>query len=394
MVHLPIHLASEAKVAELVQYRWMYPIEWYLHTLKSYVRNKSRPEGSIAKGYIVEECTTFCSRYLHDVETKHDREERNYVIENNITNGGGLTIFKCMGRTIGKSTSRVLSTEEWSQAHLYVLTNCEEVTSFIEEHKQSIRVKPRIRARDVYLIHTREFISWFEEHISHKRTRKGKKTQNSGVVVIAEVSSFASARDKNPIPGHVSYYGVLTDVIELHYLGGNRVILFKCDWWDVINSGRGIKKDEYEFTCLNFERTICIDEPFVIASQAKQVFYVQNSNEENWHTVVEIQTRGVYDMNQKEMSLRRGRVQIVSPEHELDNLQQLLDIQPAATTTPSSSNSSDSSDPSDPSDPFVVEGKLFMMEKGKDYQAIWEHWCDLNTMYPSKFKIGIMLVKM
>ena len=44
-----------------------------------------------------------------------------------------------------------------------------------------------------------------------------------------EVSSFASAIDKNPIPSHVSYYGVLTDVIELHYLGGNRVILFKCD---------------------------------------------------------------------------------------------------------------------------------------------------------------------
>ncbi|KAL6333684.1 hypothetical protein AAG906_028870 [Vitis piasezkii] len=46
------------------------------------------------------------------------------------------------------------------------------------------------------------------------------------------------------------------------------------------------------------------------------------------------------------MSHRRGRVQIVSPENELDNLQQLLDIQPAATTTPSSSDPSDSSDPS------------------------------------------------
>ena len=28
------------------------------------------------------------------------------------------------------------------------------------------------------------------------------------------------------------------------------------------------------------------------------------------------------------------------------------------------------------------------------YDGKWEHWCDLNTMYPSKFKIGIMLVKM
>ena len=53
------------------------------------------------------------------------------------------------------------------------------------------------------------------------------------------------------------------------------------------------------------------------------------------------------------MSHRRGRVQIVSPEDELNNLQ-LLDIQPAATTTPSSSNPFDSSDPSDSSNPSVV----------------------------------------
>eukprot|EP00261_Vitis_vinifera_P037126 XP_019078369.1 PREDICTED: uncharacterized protein LOC109123348 isoform X2 [Vitis vinifera] len=45
-----------------------------------------------------------------------------------------------------------------------------------------------------------------------------------------------------------------------------------------------------------------------------------------------------------EMLHRRGRVQIVSPKDELDNLQQLLDIQSAATTTPNSSDPSDSSD--------------------------------------------------
>ncbi|WJZ85847.1 hypothetical protein VitviT2T_005364 [Vitis vinifera] len=61
------------------------------------------------------------------------------------------------------------------------------------------------------------------------------------------------------------------------------------------------------------------------------------------------------ERKQQEMSHRRGRVQIVSPEDELDNLQ-LLDIQPAATTTPSSS------DPSDSSDPSVV---------GVDYVSKW-----------------------
>jgi hypothetical protein len=32
MMHLPIHLAYEAKVAGPVQYRWMYTIERYLRT--------------------------------------------------------------------------------------------------------------------------------------------------------------------------------------------------------------------------------------------------------------------------------------------------------------------------------------------------------------------------
>ena len=106
-------------------------IDKYLRILKSYVRNKSHLKGSIVEGYIAEECVTFCSRYLHDVETKHDCKEMNYVIANNKTNEE-LSIFKCMGRTIGKATSRVLKTEEWSQEYLYVLSNYEEVTPFIE----------------------------------------------------------------------------------------------------------------------------------------------------------------------------------------------------------------------------------------------------------------------
>ena len=39
------------------------------------------------------------------------------------------------------------------------------------------------------------------------------------------------------ILGDVLYYSVLTEVVELHYLGGNRVVLFNYDWWDVINIG-------------------------------------------------------------------------------------------------------------------------------------------------------------
>ena len=76
MMHLPVHLAEEAKLGGPVCYRWMYPIERYLRTLKGYVRNKAYPKGSIAEGYILEECMTFCSHFLNDVDTKINRPER------------------------------------------------------------------------------------------------------------------------------------------------------------------------------------------------------------------------------------------------------------------------------------------------------------------------------
>nr|CAN70148.1 hypothetical protein VITISV_044012 [Vitis vinifera] len=46
-----------------------------------------------------------------------------------------------------------------------MVDKAEATSKKLPEHKQSIRVKPRIHARDVDLIHTREFISWFEERI-------------------------------------------------------------------------------------------------------------------------------------------------------------------------------------------------------------------------------------
>ncbi|KAK1386214.1 hypothetical protein POM88_023949 [Heracleum sosnowskyi] len=66
MVHLPLHLCKEVEFGGPVHLRWMFRIERYLCKLKSYDRNKSKPEGSMAEGYLDEECLTFCSRFLSD----------------------------------------------------------------------------------------------------------------------------------------------------------------------------------------------------------------------------------------------------------------------------------------------------------------------------------------
>ena len=104
----------------------------YLYTLKKYVRNKSRPEGSIAEGYLADECLTFCSRYLDDgIETKFNRPGRNeefQVVGSDVK----FRIFSENSRVLGKSTFRILTDDEWEQARLYVLNNCDEVVPFIE----------------------------------------------------------------------------------------------------------------------------------------------------------------------------------------------------------------------------------------------------------------------
>ena len=53
-------------------------INRFLGKLKSYVRNNARPEGCIAEAYTSDNCLTFYSMYLFMIETKFNRDERNY----------------------------------------------------------------------------------------------------------------------------------------------------------------------------------------------------------------------------------------------------------------------------------------------------------------------------
>ena len=67
------------------------------------------------------------------------------------------------------------------------------------------------------------------------------------------------------------YYGNFEDVIKLSYIGGNSVILFKCQWFDNNNS---MKIDlRHGITEIKYRSKAYFDEPFVLAQQASQVYY-------------------------------------------------------------------------------------------------------------------------
>ncbi|XP_071726811.1 uncharacterized protein [Rutidosis leptorrhynchoides] len=320
MVHLTIHLISEAKLGGPVHYRWMYPVERYLMLLKSYVRNKAQHEGSIAEGYVKEECLNFCSRYFEGVETRFNRPPRN---DDNIL-GKEKYIFNSGGRSIGKVEVIELDSNSLSQAHRYVLLNHSKVLPFRDQflnEKQACMSK-EIDLKTMGKLIVEEFPMWLKHQVSlleknkfdeevislsmgpniiarqysglitngfrflTRRREESKKTQNSGVCVEVEGGN---------------YYGKLTNIIELEYCRGYKVVLFRCDWVD-IRPSKGLKKDKYGFPLVNFSRPLIhtgeklTDDPYIISSQAKQVFYIDDMKDIGWSHVIMTKPRDTYDM--------------------------------------------------------------------------------------------------
>ncbi|KAL4033416.1 hypothetical protein IC575_006503 [Cucumis melo] len=119
MVHLCVHLVREAKLCGPIYLRWMYPFERYMKVVKSYVRNRNRPEGSIAEAHICEEAVEFCSEFLSGLDpiglgSFKSREEGR--IERPLSAGSSIT------------PSQVVL----KQAHLHILENIEEVHPYRE----------------------------------------------------------------------------------------------------------------------------------------------------------------------------------------------------------------------------------------------------------------------
>ena len=129
MIHLVLHLPEEAILGGPVFMRWMYPFERYMKKLKNYVRNKVRPEGSIAEGYVVDEALTFCSMYFKGVHSKFNRPERN---EDAPIQSRYLTVFKSQCRPLGKQTIIPLDEKTRNRAEWYILENCIEIDCYMK----------------------------------------------------------------------------------------------------------------------------------------------------------------------------------------------------------------------------------------------------------------------
>ena len=114
-------------------------------------------------------------------------------------------------------------------------------------------------------------------------------TQNSGIYVLGEHDGE-----------DVNFYGVLTNVVELDYLFGYKVIIFKCKWFDTNRKYKRIQQDPH-FTIIDISSNWYENDPFVLATQAHQVFYLDDyKNGQNWKVVQKVQHRHLLDILEKD----------------------------------------------------------------------------------------------
>lgn len=127
----------------------------------------------------------------------------------------------------------------------------------------------------------------------HGRT---KGTMNSGVCVRAGTSST---------PGETDYYRMLQEVIKLSFGGCShvlRVVLFNCDWYQVGQSEKWVHPS-YGLVEINPRSKLNIDETFILANQATQVYYTSFPSRpyrhprRNWWAVCSIRARHVVDFS-------------------------------------------------------------------------------------------------
>ncbi|KAL6583013.1 hypothetical protein OROMI_005091 [Orobanche minor] len=118
----------------------------------------------------------------------------------------------------------------------------------------------------------------------------------------------------------MSYYGVIEEIWELDYVKF-RVPVFKCKWAD----NNTVEIDDLGTTLVDLHKVAYKDEPFIMAHQAKQVFYVKDPRNERLSVV--IPGRSV-DMNETEESTLDScefiplstRLPTIVEENEVDDI--------------------------------------------------------------------------
>ena len=121
--------------------------------------------------------------------------------------------------------------------------------------------------------------------VTHDRDAR-LKTQNSGVSVLGT--------------GQEMFYGQLQEILEFSYLNRFSVVLFRCKWFKCDSKHMII---ENNITSIDINGEAYKDDQFIVASQAKHVFYVADPPRgPNWCVVQHVKHRSIWDITDDGLS--------------------------------------------------------------------------------------------
>ena len=107
-------------------------------------------------------------------------------------------------------------------------------------------------------------------------TFKGYEINGNTFYTIAQDKKSTNQNsDATTKTGKETYYGYIEDIWELDYGRGLKVPLFWCKWVNLTQGG--VTKDpQYGMTIVDLNNLAYVDEPFVLANDVTQVFYVKD----------------------------------------------------------------------------------------------------------------------
>jgi hypothetical protein len=161
MVHLLVHIMEDIVQLGPMFLHSMMPFERMNGVIKGYIRNRSLLDGSIAKGFLIEECISFCMNYL------------------NIENPIGLLGNKHLDRIDGwghREGRREMHVDftggctDFDRANLVALQHMQLIDPWVEEHKSFIAKKYSDRGEQrmegaIIKDHNSNFTRWFKDKL-------------------------------------------------------------------------------------------------------------------------------------------------------------------------------------------------------------------------------------
>nr|AAM08512.1 Putative transposase [Oryza sativa Japonica Group] len=285
MMHLLLHLVKEIGILGPVFLHNMFPFERYMGVLKKYVRNRARPEASIAKGYGTEEVIEFCVEFIEDLRPIGVPESRH---EGRLRGKG----------TLGRKAIMTVDNNLFRKAHFTVLQQSSLVAPYIEEHLALVRSR-NIDKSDAWITrhHIDTFPGWLRQHLMDNETinqqlaflARGSSSsiatfqgyEINGYTFYTRAEDMKSTNQNSVVRidamGHDgttgTYYGAIEEIWELDY-GPLKVPLFRCQW--VRLTGGGVTIDDSGMTNVDLNKVGYSDEPFVLANDVTHVFYVKD----------------------------------------------------------------------------------------------------------------------